>query len=56
MTATYINWTSRVAIAGRVADWQRRSHSWDEFMPGDYHQPFGQPQARTEAARWLWQM
>ena len=56
MTPTFVNWTSRVAIAGRVAEWQRRSRNWDEGIPGDYHQPFGQPQARTEAAKWLCQI
>jgi hypothetical protein len=55
MTVTFMNWTSRVAIAGRVAEWQRQSRSWDERIPGDYHLPFGQTQARAEAAKWLWQ-
>lgn len=55
MTVTFMNWTSRVAIAGRVAEWQRQSRGWDERISGDYHLPFGQTQARAEAARWLWQ-
>jgi hypothetical protein len=50
MTVTFLNWTSRVAIAGRIAEWQRQSRSWD------YHLPFGQAQARAEAAKWLWQV
>ena len=55
MTVTFMNWTSRVAIAGRVAEWQRQSRSWDEWIPGDYHLLLGQTQARAEAAKWLWQ-
>jgi hypothetical protein len=41
MTATFINQTSRVAIAGRVVELQRQSRSLDEWIPaGDYHLPF----------------
>ena len=37
---TFIYWTSRVAIAGRVTEWQRQFRSWDEWVPpGDYHLP-----------------
>ncbi len=57
MTVTFMNWTSRVAIAGRIAEWQRQSRSWDEWAPpSDYHLPFGQAQARAEAAKWIWQV
>jgi hypothetical protein len=57
MTVTFINWTSRVAIAGRVTEMQRQSRSWDEWVPpGDYHLPFGPAQARAEAAKWLCQI
>ena len=54
MTSTFINQTSRVAIAGRVAELQRQSRGLDECTPaGDYHLPFGPAQARVEAAKWL---
>jgi hypothetical protein len=54
MSDTFTNWTSRVAIAGRVAEWRRLSFSSDELMaPGDFHLPFGRI-ARTEALKWLW--
>jgi hypothetical protein len=54
MTSTFINQTSRVAIAGRVAELQRQSRGSDECTPaGDYHLPFGPAQARVEAAKWL---
>ena len=51
-----MNWTSRVAIAGRVAEWRRISHSSSELIiPGDYYLPFDKTVARTEALKWLWQ-
>jgi hypothetical protein len=57
VTVTFINWTSRVAIAGRITESQRQSRSWDEWVPlGDYHLPFGPAQARAEAAKWLCQI
>jgi hypothetical protein len=55
MSVTYVNWTSRVAIAGRVAEKHRRFHSSNEStIQGDYHLPFGKIEARTEALRWIW--
>ncbi|MGB9044255.1 MAG: hypothetical protein WCC81_17525 [Pseudolabrys sp.] len=54
MSNSFLNWTSRVAIAGRVAE-ERRSESWNELtMPGDYHLPFDRADAQTKAAKWLW--
>jgi hypothetical protein len=55
MPTNYVNWSSRIAIAARVAECERRSRGWDEWIPGDYHGPFGHGQARAEAARLLWQ-
>ncbi len=56
MSVTFMNWTSRVAIAGRVAEWRRQSYSSNELMiAGDCHLPFGRTEARTEALKWLWQ-
>jgi hypothetical protein len=53
MSDTFMNWTSRVAIAGRVAELRRLSHSSNDLMlPGDYHLPFGRIEARTEALKW----
>ena len=55
MSNSFLNWTSRVAIAGRVAE-ERRSESWNELMvPGDYHASFGKTEAQTKATKWLWQ-
>jgi hypothetical protein len=50
-----LNRTSRVAIAGRIAEC-RRPQNWNDLtIPGDYHLPFGMVEARAKAARWLWQ-
>ena len=49
MSVSFINWTSRVAIAGRVAE-RRRPQGWNELtLRGDYHEPFGKAEARAEA-------
>ena len=57
MSITFINRSSRVAIAGRVVEWRRQPQNWNELnMLGDYHLPFGKAEARTEAAKWLCQV
>ncbi len=56
MSSTYVNWSSRVAIAGRVAQ-RRRPHEWNELtIQGDYRLPFGKDEAWAEAAKWLCQI
>jgi hypothetical protein len=56
MSNTFVNWTSRVAIAGRVAE-RRRPHQRNELtILGDYRLPFGKAEARAEAAKWLCQV
>jgi hypothetical protein len=53
---TFMNWTSRVAVSGRVAE-ERRPDNWNELStPGDYHLPFGKAEAKAEAAKWLCQV
>jgi hypothetical protein len=53
MSDSFINRTSRVAIAGRVAE-RLRPQGWNELtLRGDYHAPFGKTEARVEAAKWL---
>jgi hypothetical protein len=55
MSNRILNWTSRVAIAARIAEC-RRPQNWNEMtIPGDYHVPFGKAEARAKAMRWLWQ-
>ena len=50
MSGSFINHTSRVAIAGRVAE-HRRPLCWNDLtLRGDYHPPFGKIEARAEAA------
>jgi len=56
MSNTFVNWSSRVAIAGRVAE-RRRLHEGNELtIQGDYPLPFGKAEARAEAAKWLCQV
>jgi len=56
MSDIFVNWTSRVAIAGRIAE-RRRPQDWNELTtPGDYHAPFGKIEAKVEAAKWLCQV
>ena len=56
MSNSFLNWTSRAAIAGRIAE-HRRPHDADELTTlGDYHPPFAKVDAGTKAAKWLWQV
>ena len=55
MSNIFVNWTSWVAIAGRVAE-QRRADRNELPMLGDYHLPFGKVEAKAEAAKWLCQV
>jgi len=55
MSDSFINWSSRVAIAGRIGE-RLRPQGWNEFIRGDYHRPFGKSEARAEAAKWLCQV
>jgi hypothetical protein len=56
MSNSFLNGSSRVAIAGRVAE-ERRSESWSALtIPVDYHMPFGKGEAQTKAAKWFWQV
>ena len=55
MSVTFLNWTSRVAIAGRVAEMRRQFHSSNEStIQGAYRLPLGKIDARTEALNWIW--
>lgn len=55
MSITFLNWTSRVAIAGRVAEMHRQFHSSNEpTIQGTYRLPLGKIDARTEALNWIW--
>jgi len=56
MSNTFMNWTSRAAIAGRIAERRRLQNCNELAMPGDYHLPFGKTEARAEAAKWVWQV
>jgi hypothetical protein len=52
----FMNWTSRVAIAGRVPQLRRLSRGSNELMiprdcHWDYHLPFGKSEARPKPVR-----
>ena len=50
MSNSFLDWTSRVAIAGRIAE-HRRPHYTDELTaPGDYHLSFAKVDAATKAS------
>jgi hypothetical protein len=52
---SFLNKTSRVAIAAQIAEC-RRPQNWNALtIPGDYHLPFGKAEAEAKAARLLWQ-
>ena len=55
MPYSFLNRTSRVAIAAQIAEC-RRPQNWNDLtIPGDYHLSFGKAEAQAKAARWLWQ-
>ena len=55
MSDMFINWASRVAIAGRIGE-RLRPQGNDFTLRGDYHRPFGKSEARAEAVKWLCQV
>jgi hypothetical protein len=55
VSTSILYWTSRVAIAARIAEC-RQPQNWNELtILGDYHLPFGKAEAQVKATRWLWQ-
>ena len=56
MSNSFLNCTSRVAIAGRIAEHRRPHDAGELTSPGDYHLPFAEVDAGTKAAKWLWQV
>ena len=56
MSNSFLNWTNRVAVAGRVTEHKRRATCDELTISGDYHLPFGKTEAQTKATRWLWQV
>ena len=55
MSDTFVNWTSRVAIAARIAEYRRPDDREEQAIPDDYHAPFIKAEAQTKAAKWFWQ-
>jgi hypothetical protein len=56
MSNSFLNWTSRAAIDGRMAEHRRPRDASELTTPGDYHLPFAKVDAGTKAAKWLWQV
>jgi hypothetical protein len=53
MTMSTFKPNSRVDIDARIAE-RRGADNLNELTTrGDYHQPFGKAEARTEAVKWL---
>jgi hypothetical protein len=53
MSKGFLNRTSRVAIAARIAE-RHHIQYWNELtIPSDYHLPFGKVEGQAIAARWL---
>jgi hypothetical protein len=52
---SFLNRTSRAAIAGRIAEERRPEGGNAVTIPGDYHLPFGKTEAQTRATKWIWQ-
>jgi uncharacterized protein YjiS (DUF1127 family) len=61
MSATFfLNPTSRIAIARRVAEWRRHFHSLSGLMNFSDHRsvdiPLTKAEVRAEVAKWYWQI
>ena len=57
MSDTFTNWTSRAAVARRVAEERRRPESWNELtIPDDYDTPLDKAEYQTRPAKWPWQV
>jgi hypothetical protein len=56
MASTYLDWTSRAAIAARIAEEQRYPvESWNELTaPEDYDLPLDKIEYRIRPAKWPW--
>ncbi|MGC1790894.1 MAG: hypothetical protein WA753_05630 [Pseudolabrys sp.] len=57
MSNTFLDWTSWVAIAARIAEEQRRPECWNELTtPEDYDLPLDKAEYQIRAAKWPWQI
>jgi hypothetical protein len=55
MSNSILNWTGRVAIEGRIAEYRHPQNGNELTIPGDYHPPFGKAERQAKATMWLWQ-
>jgi len=60
MSDTLMNWTSRAAVARRVAEERRRPESWNELtiltIRDDDDLPLDKAEYQTRPAKWPWQV
>jgi hypothetical protein len=54
MPCSFLNWTSRVAIAGRIAEHRRLENGNELTIPNHCRLLFGKAEAQARAAKWLW--
>ena len=53
MSNSFLNWSGRADIEGRVTERRCPPNRDEPTTPGDYHLSFANAQAK--AAKWLWQ-
>jgi hypothetical protein len=51
-STSFLNWSSRVAIAGRIAEYRRSENYCEMTISSSCHLPFGKAQAQARAAKW----
>jgi hypothetical protein len=49
MSNSFLNWTSRAAIDGRIAEHRRPRDASELTTPGDYHLPFAKGRRRDKS-------
>lgn len=53
MSNSFLNWSGRADIEGRVTERRCPQNRDEPTTPGDYHLPFAQ--AKAKAVKWVWQ-
>jgi len=52
MSNSFLNWSSRADIEGRVTERRCPQNRDEQMTAGDHHLPFAK--AKAKAAKWLW--
>ena len=53
MSNSFLNWSGRADIEGRITEHRCPQNRDEPMAAGDYHLPFAK--AKAKAAKWLWQ-